>query len=131
MQKVISATTFMDNNEKHLSIQQISRKFDIPRSTIRFWEKELNGLIAPFRTRGGQRRYTVDDTALIGRIKELRNEGLSLAEIKRNLEFIEQFPSGSLKLENVDRLADRLSEVIKNEIYLFLKNEKKRDNFKA
>ena len=119
----------MDKNEKNLSIQQISRKFDIPKSTVRFWEKELNGLIAPFRTRGGQRRYTVDDAAMIGRIKDLRNNGLSLAEIKKNLECVENFPSRPMKLENVDRLADRLSEIIKNEIYLFLKNEKLRENF--
>ena len=117
----------MDKNEKNLSIQQISRKFDIPKSTVRFWEKELNGLIAPCRTRGGQRRYSVDDAAMIGRIKDLRNEGLGLAEIKRNLEFVENFPSHPLKLENVDLLADRLSQVIKNEIYSFLKNEKMRE----
>ena len=115
----------MDKKEQLLSIQQISRKFDIPKSTIRFWEKELNGLIVPFRTRGGQRRYSLDNAAMIGKIKDLRNKGLCLAEIKKNLEFGENFPSRPLKLINIDRLADRLSEVIKNEVYLFLKNERK------
>ncbi len=49
---------------------------------------------------------------------------MCLAEIKRNLEFSENFQSRPLELENIDRLADRLSEVIKNEVYQFLKNEK-------
>ena len=113
----------MEKNEKLLSIQQISRKFDLPKSTIRFWEKELNGLVVPSRTRGGQRRYTVDNAAMIGRIKNLREKGFCLAEIKRNLEFSENFPSRSMGLERIDRLADRLSEVIKKEVYQFLKME--------
>jgi len=111
----------MEKYEHLLSIQQISRKFDIPKSTIRFWEKELNGLIVPNRTSGGQRRYTVDNAAMIGRIKDLREKGFCLAEIKRNLAFSENLPSRPLELENIDRLADRLSEVIKNEVYQFLK----------
>ncbi len=119
----------MEKNEQLLSIQQISRKLDLPKSTIRFWEKELNGLIVPFRTGEGQRRYTSDNAAMIGRIKDLRNKGLCLAEIKRNLEFSENFPSHPLELENIDRLADRLSEVIKKEVYLFLKNKKIKGNY--
>lgn len=119
----------MDNKEQLLSIQQISRKFEIPKSTIRFWEKELIGLIVPFRTNGGQRRYTADDAAMIGKIKDLRNKGLCLAEIKRNLEFSENFQPRLLESENIDRLADRLSEVIKNEVYQFLKNEKIKENY--
>ena len=111
----------MDKDEQLLSIQQISRKFDIPKSTIRFWEKELNGLIVPNRTSGGQRRYTVDNAAMIGRIKDLRKKGFCLAEIKRNLAFSENLSSRPLELENIDRLADRLSEVIKKEVYQFLK----------
>lgn len=113
----------MEKNEQLLSIQQISRKFDIPKSTIRFWEKELNGLIVPSRTSGGQRRYTVDNAAMIERIKDLRKKGICLAEIKRNLEYSENLPTRPLELGIIDRLADRLSEVIKSEVYQFLKME--------
>ena len=115
----------MEKSEHLLSIQQISRKFDIPKSTIRFWEKELNGLIVPNRTSGGQRGYTVDNAAMIGRIKDLREKGFCLAEINRNLASIENLSSSSLDLEKINRLADRLSEVIRNEVYHFLKNQKK------
>lgn len=114
----------MEKSEHLLSIQQISRKFDIPKSTIRFWEKELDGLIVPNRTSGGQRRYTVENAAMIGRIKDLREKGFCLAEIKRNLAFSEKLPSRSQELKNIDRLAERLSEVIKNEVYQFLKMQK-------
>ena len=36
---------FMEEYEHLLSMQQLRRKFDIPKSTIRFWEKELNGSV--------------------------------------------------------------------------------------
>lgn len=111
----------MEKSEHLLSIQQVSRKFDIPKSTIRFWEKELNGLIVPYRTSGGQRRYTADSAAMIGRIKDLREKGFCLAEIKQNLAFSENLPSRSQGFKNIDRLAERLSEVIKNEVFQFLK----------
>ena len=114
----------MEKHEQLLSIQQISRKFDIPKSTIRFWEKELNGLIVPPRTSGGQRRYTVDNAAMIGKIKNLRKKGFCLAEIKQNLAFNKNLPSRPLELENIDRLAERLSVIIKNEVYQFLKMQK-------
>lgn len=114
----------MKKKEHLLSIQQVSRKFDIPKSTIRFWEKELNGLIVPSRTSGGQRRYTADNAAMIGRIKDLREKGFCLAEIKQILAFSENLPSRPLELEHIDRLADRLSEMIKNEVYQFLKMHK-------
>jgi DNA-binding transcriptional MerR regulator len=113
----------MEKSEHLLSIQQISRKFDIPKSTIRFWEKELNGLIVPNRTRGGQRRYTDENAAMIKRIKDLRQEGFCLAEIKRNLAFKVNLSPSSPELDNINRLAERLSKLIKNEVYHFLKNQ--------
>lgn len=52
-------------------IQEVSKKLDVPKSTIRFWETEFPGLIQPARTSGGQRRYTESDVKNLTKIREL------------------------------------------------------------
>ncbi len=51
--------------------------------TLRIYERK--GLVDPGRTRGGSRRYSDADIALLRRIQELTNEGLNLAGVKRVL----------------------------------------------
>jgi MerR family transcriptional regulator/heat shock protein HspR len=51
--------------------------------TLRIYERK--GLVDPGRTRGGSRRYSDADIALLHRIQELTNEGLNLAGVKRVL----------------------------------------------
>jgi len=36
------------------SIQEVSTFLNVPKPTLRFWEKELDGILVPSRTRGGQ-----------------------------------------------------------------------------
>ncbi len=43
------------------------------------------GLVEPGRTRGGSRRYSDADIALLRRIQDLTNEGLNLAGVKKVL----------------------------------------------
>src|ERR671916_315970 len=52
--------------------------------TLRIYERK--GLLDPARTRGGSRRYSDEDIALLRRIQELTNEGLNLAGVQRVLE---------------------------------------------
>ena len=75
----------MNQKEQLHSIQQISTTLNIPKPTLRFWEKEFEGILLPLRTNGGQRRYTSEHVSIIGEIKALKKAGLSLAEIKKNL----------------------------------------------
>lgn len=51
--------------------------------TLRIYERK--GLVEPGRTRGGSRRYSDADIALLRRIQDLTNEGLNLAGVKRVL----------------------------------------------
>jgi len=51
----------MNNSEQFYTIQQLSVKLQIPNPTLRFWEKELKGIIIPLRTQGGQRRYSIEN----------------------------------------------------------------------
>ncbi|MEX2256431.1 MAG: MerR family transcriptional regulator [Acidimicrobiia bacterium] len=52
--------------------------------TLRIYERK--GLIEPQRTQGGSRRYSDRDIALLRRIQELTNEGVSLVGVRKVLE---------------------------------------------
>jgi len=52
--------------------------------TLRIYERK--GLLAPARTRGGNRRYSDDDIDRLRRISELAAEGMNLAGIRRVME---------------------------------------------
>ena len=75
----------MNQKEQVHSIQQLSIKLNIPKPTLRFWEKEFEGILLPLRTNGGQRRYTSEHVSVIGEIKMLKKAGLSLAKIKTRM----------------------------------------------
>jgi MerR family transcriptional regulator/heat shock protein HspR len=65
--------------------------------TLRIYERK--GLIEPSRTEGRSRRYSDRDIALLQRIQELTNDGVSLAGVRKILE---------LEAE-VEALRDRLA----------------------
>ena len=104
-------------NDHLLSVAEISKKLKVPKHTLRFWEKEFNGTIVPLRTQGGQRRYTADHVAVIEMIKRLRDRGLSLSEIKRELANGNE--KGQGRTIKIDQLATRVAEVVKTEVYNF------------
>ena len=76
----------MNYQEQAITIQQVSQKLDIPKPTLRFWEREFEGILVPLRTNGGQRRYAPEHISVIKEIKMLKKAGLSLIQIKRKLE---------------------------------------------
>jgi MerR family transcriptional regulator/heat shock protein HspR len=67
--------------------------------TLRIYERK--GLIEPSRTEGRSRRYSDRDIALLQRIQELTNDGVSLAGVRRILE---------LEAE-LDELRERVGEL--------------------
>jgi DNA-binding transcriptional MerR regulator len=103
------------------SIQEVSDRLRVPKHTLRFWEKECQGLFEPLRTQGGQRRYTPEDISVIEEIKELRKRGKSLAEVKKQLEnskeLCDEDPVG------IHLLADNVAQIVKSEIQKFLRGE--------
>ncbi|MGA1869726.1 MAG: MerR family transcriptional regulator [bacterium] len=111
----------MDLNKPTFTIQQLSERLEIPRPTLRFWEKELEGVIVPLRTPGGQRRYTMGHCLIIEKIKKLRDEGMNLAEIKRELRKNKGTIQSASK--EIDQLAEKLAEIVKAEVYNFFSKE--------
>ena len=138
----------MNMKNRLLSIQEVSALLNVPKPTLRFWEKELDGIFVPFRTNGGQRRYTVENIAVIEEIKKLKRNGMSLLKIKRKLgkgqrsevrsqrsgrmsKAWGQMPeagshgSGDERTDTIDLLADKVAEVVKAEVNSFLKEKLK------
>ena len=115
----------MEEKGKLFSILQVSEKLNIPKHTLRFWEKELNGLVVPLRTNGGQRRYTAQNLFVLEEIKKYRDSGYSIPEIAEKIgQSCKVEPPG---VANLELLVNRVAEVVKTEVYNFLKSQKRED----
>ena len=113
----------MDDPQQLFTIQELSEKLNIPKPTLRFWEKELGKFLVPFRTPGGQRRYNVANFSIIQEINKLRKEGMSIAEIKRELSSGYKAKINNSSSDHIDVLADRIAEIVKKELRKFLYSE--------
>jgi len=100
------------------TIKQVSEMTDTPPHTLRFWEKEFEGILTPLRTKGGQRRYRREHVTLIERIKELKSQGASLNRIRTSLFHEENGHASQPKA--LEHFVECLVEVIRKEIYTFL-----------
>lgn len=109
------------SDSSRFTIQQLSKKLNVPKPTLRFWEKELEGIFVPLRTSGGQRRYTESHIEVLEQIKDLRNSGKSISEIR------DYFNNGHKSEKPVDDeiaidiLTERIAELVKMEVTKFLR----------
>lgn len=74
--------------------------------TLRIYERK--GLIHPFRTPGGTRRYSQDDIERLQLIQDMTAEGMNLEGAKRVLALQEENKRLKRKL---DRLRDKVEEM--------------------
>ena len=109
----------MENSIKTLTIQEVSQRLGVSRHTLRFWEKALSGVIVPLRTKGRQRRYTLEHLFVIDEIKRLKAKGLSLANIKEELNSRYNNTATTAEPQKVDLLANRIAEIVKSTIHSF------------
>jgi DNA-binding transcriptional MerR regulator len=112
----------MEERNQLFTILQVSERLKIPKHTLRFWEKELNGLLVPLRTQGGQRRYSAQNIVVLEEVKRCRESGLTLPEIIERINRCGE--AEALPSRKIDLLANRVAEVVKSEVYNFFQNEK-------
>ena len=105
---------------KTLTIQEVSKRSGVSTHTLRFWEKELEGVIVPERTKGGQRRYTPEHLIVIEEIKSLKAKGMSLPEIRRELNQRFSSENEHYTNERADVLANKIAEIVRTTIFNFL-----------
>ena len=108
-------------NKKQYTIQQVSLMLEVPKTTLRFWESALEGLIDPVRTRGRQRRYNEEHLSIINKVKTMREDGKTIVKIKKQLEGGENPKSGSKENPNIDFLANKVAEFVKTEVGNYIK----------
>ena len=124
--------------EVHFMISEASKRVNVETHVLRYWEDELNLTIG--RTEMGHRYYTEEDIRLFNCIKELKEQGMLLKELKdlipdmlearakkKKLESQEKEPLSELQqalLENNQVLQDAITQsVIKEMGYLFQAQE--------
>jgi DNA-binding transcriptional MerR regulator len=105
------------------TIKQVSEMMDVSTHTLRFWEKELGTVIVPMRTRGGQRRYAEEHLKTIEDVKNLKKQGLSLAEIKETLRRKKEAMSHSMSDAHVDSIADQIADLVRAKLQRFLHSQ--------
>ena len=66
--------------EVHFMISEASKRVNVETHVLRYWEEELNLTIG--RTEMGHRYYTEDDIRLFNCIKELKEQGMQLKDLK-------------------------------------------------
>jgi len=113
----------MQTPMKTLTIQEVSDRAGISKHTLRFWERELNGVITPLRTKGGQRRYTLEHVLVVEEIKRLKGKGYSLDDIKRDLNHRFNTEAEHYNQQRADILANRIAEMVRTAIFSFLEDK--------
>jgi MerR family transcriptional regulator/heat shock protein HspR len=73
--------------------------------TLRIYERK--GLIEPQRTQGGNRRYSDRDIALLRRIQELTNEGVSLVGVRKILDLEDDLARAVARIRELKQALDR------------------------
>lgn len=90
-----------------MTIKEVEEQLDLPRATIRFYEKEQ--LVVPQRGKNAYREYSEDDIAALKKIIILRKLGFSVSEIKDFLE--ENVPLQELLEKNIQELQVKMNEL--------------------
>jgi MerR family transcriptional regulator/heat shock protein HspR len=72
--------------------------------TLRIYERK--GLIEPARTSGRSRRYSDRDIALLQRIQELTNEGVSLVGVQKILDLESLLADARVRIEQLEAALD-------------------------
>lgn len=117
----------MNSPHDQWTIQEVSDRLDVPKSTLRYWEKELAGAIQPGRTHGGQRRYTRADILIFERVCALKKQLLTLREIKQHfLPSMRKDDSTQPDRESIiNLLADRIADIVRREVSLFFAEDQR------
>jgi len=114
---------YMEKSPQTLTVEEASQRLRVSKHTLRFWEKELDGVIVPLRTQGGHRRYTAEHLFIIEEIKRLMRKGLSLVDIKSRLNNSHNTDADNPNSQRIDILANQVAEMVKSTIYRFFEGE--------
>ena len=76
----------MENKEYFSSINDVSKRLDVPAHTLRYWEKQFPSAIKPTTGAGGRRYYRAETVDTLVMIKDLLyTHGMTIAGVKKIL----------------------------------------------
>lgn len=76
----------MENNEYFVSINDVSKRLNVPAHTLRYWEKQFPVAIRPTTGAGGRRYYRNETVAKLIVIRDLLyGHGMTIAGVKKLL----------------------------------------------
>lgn len=72
------------DKEYFVSINEVSKRLDVPAHTLRYWEKQFPTAIRPTTGAGGRRYYRVETVEKLETIKSLLyDRGMTIAGVKK------------------------------------------------
>ena len=99
----------MEHNERALYIISVAAELaGVHPQTLRIYERK--GLIEPQRTQGRSRRYSEKDIALLRRIQELTNEGVSLVGVRKIIDLENDLARAQARIRELEQALDRAHE---------------------
>jgi MerR family transcriptional regulator/heat shock protein HspR len=105
----------MDDDQRALYIISVAAELaGVHPQTLRIYERK--GLIEPSRTEGRSRRYSDRDIALLQRIQELTNDGVSLAGVRRILELEAELEEMRDEVAGLHEALDRAHEELQTAV---------------
>ncbi len=73
-------------NEYFASINDVSKRLNVPAHTLRYWEKQFPGAIRPVTGSGGRRYYRAETVKKLTTIRDLLySRGMTIAGVKKML----------------------------------------------
>lgn len=83
--------------------------------TLRIYERR--GLIEPFRTSGGTRRYSQEDIDRLNQIQKLTEQGLNLEGVKQVIDYQDQISRLEKRVESLEAKLQALSDEAERRIH--------------
>lgn len=105
----------MENNEYFVSINEVSKRLNVPAHTLRYWEKQFPVAIRPTTGSGGRRYYRPETVDKLTVIKDLLyTHGMTIAGVKKMLRD-GNFPSDINHIISAAPVARNNSAVVDNQ----------------
>lgn len=105
----------MENNEYFVSINEVSKRLNVPAHTLRYWEKQFPVAIRPTTGSGGRRYYRPETVDKLTVIKDLLyTHGMTIAGVKKMLRD-GNFPSDKNDIISAAPVARNNSAVVDNQ----------------
>lgn len=96
----------MEQSDRALYIISVAAELaGVHPQTLRIYERK--GLIEPARTQGRSRRYSENDIALLRRIQELTNEGVSLVGVRKVIDLETDLARAQARIRELEQALDR------------------------